>query len=149
MFSNFRTESTPGSPGKIACMKKLLFAILTISWVSCSVSHTANEVLGEDELFITRKYVGNYLDYRHTGSEDFAGPNIIWIKTSLDSIYGKIAAYGKKCDFTAGDRLYLKRVYSTPGVMGYWTYQIENDSSLFYEVMKFQSGKDYFIEELF
>jgi hypothetical protein len=149
MFSNFITESTPGSPGKITCMKMLLFAILAVSWVSCSVSHSANEVLGEDELFITRKYVGSYLDYRHTGSEDFAGPNIIWIKTSLDSIYGKIAAHGKKCDFTAGDRLYLKRVYSTPGVMGYWTYQIENDSSLFYEVMKFQSDKNYFIEELF
>jgi hypothetical protein len=130
-------------------MKKILFALLTITWVSCSVSRTGNEVLGEDELFITRKYLGNYLEYRHTGSEDFAGPNIIWIKTSLDSIYGKIAAYGKKCDFSVGDRLYLKRVYSTPGVMGYWTYQIENDSSLYYEVLKFQSDKDYLIEELF
>jgi len=130
-------------------MKKLLFIISTIACVSCSVSHTASEVLGEDELFITRKYVGSYLDYRHTGSEDFAGPNVIWIKTTMDSIYGKIAAYGRKCDFTSGDRLYLKRVYSTPGVMGYWTYQIENDSSVFYEVMKFQSDKDYFIEKLF
>jgi len=130
-------------------MKKLLFLLIIIIGVSCSVSNTAKEVLGEDELFLTRKYVGNYLDYRHTGSEDFAGPNVIWIKTTIDSTYGKIAAYGKKCDFSVGDRLYLKRVYATAGVMGYWTYQIENDSSVFYVVMKFQSDKDYLIEELF
>jgi hypothetical protein len=130
-------------------MKKLLFFILIIIVVSCSIQKTSTTLLGEDELFITRKYVGSYLDYRHTGSEDFAGPNVIWIKTTMDSTYGKIAAYGKKCDFSVGDRLYLKRVYATPGVMGYWTYQIENDSLVFYEVMKFQSDKDYLIEELF
>jgi hypothetical protein len=130
-------------------MKKLLFFIFTIVVVSCSMRNTSTSLIGEDELFITRKYVGSYLEYRHTGSEDFAGPNVIWIKTTMDSVYGKIAAYGKKCDFSVGDRLYLKRVYSTPGVMGYWTYQIENDSSLFYEVMKFQSDKDILVEELF
>ncbi len=130
-------------------MKKLLFFILTIVVVSCSMRNTSSSLLGEDELFITRKYVGSYLEYRHTGSVDFAGPNVIWIKTTMDSVYGKIAAYGKKCDFSVGDRLYLKRVYATPGVMGYWTYQIENDSSLFYEVMKFQSDKDILVEELF
>ncbi len=130
-------------------MKKLLILILTVAAVSCTVSNISRDVLGEDELFITRKYVGDYLDYRHTGSDNFAGPNVIWIKTTMDSTLGKIAAYGKKCDFIPGNRLYLKRVYATPGVDGYWTYQIENDSSVFYEVMKFQSDKDYLIDNLF
>lgn len=130
-------------------MKKLLFFVLTVTAVSCGILNHSNTLLGEDELFITRKYVGDYLDYRHTGSKDFAGPSVIWIKTTMDSTYGKFAAYGKKCNFTVGDRLYLRRVFMTPGVIGYWTYQIESDSSLFYEVMNYQSDKDYMVQDLF
>jgi hypothetical protein len=67
----------------------------------------------------------------------------------MDSTYGKFSAYGKKCKFTTGDRLYLKRIYATPGIMGYWTYQIENDSSLYYEVLNYQSDKDYLVQDLY
>jgi hypothetical protein len=130
-------------------MKKLLLLLMLISVASCRVSETSSTFLGENELLVTRKYMGNFLEYRQTGFDEFAGPSIIWIKTTMDSTYGKIAAYGKKCNFSAGDRLYLRRIYITPGIMGYWTYQIENDSSVFYEVMRYQSDKDIMIEELF
>ena len=69
------------------------------------------EIVIEDEFLVTRKYIGEYLDYRHTGPETSDGPNIIWIKTSMDKNFGKISAYGKTCQFTIGDKLYLRRIY--------------------------------------
>ena len=99
---------------------------------------------------ITRKYVGLYMDYRQTGSETFSGTNLIWIKTSLESTYGKISAYGKKCEFSVGDRLYLTRKYYSPGgVSEYWEYIIENDSSVYYRVTEFQNDHKVFVKDWF
>jgi hypothetical protein len=113
-------------------------------------SKKSSLLLGEDDLIILRKYVGNFLDYRLTGPETYDGPNIIWIKTSMDKIYGKISAYGKKCDFSVGDNLYLKRSYYAPGgIFGYWVYQIENDSSVYYRLTDFQHDKKVFVESWF
>jgi len=104
----------------------------------------------EDELFIIRKYMGKFVDYRQTGPETYGGPNIIWIKTTMDNTFGKISAYGKKCDFAVGDNLYLKRLYYSPGgIVGYWTYQIENDSSVYYRVSDFQYDKKVLVETWF
>jgi len=104
----------------------------------------------EDELFIVRKYVGRFLDYRITGAETYGGPNIIWIKTSMDNTYGKISAYGKKCDFSVGENLYLKRTYYNPGgINGYWVYQIENDSSIYYRASDLQHDKKVLVETWF
>ena len=75
----------------------------------------ATEVVIEDEFLMTRKYVGEFLDYRHTGPETSDGPNIIWIKTSMDKTFGKLSAYGKNCDFTLGDNLYIRRIFYSPG----------------------------------
>jgi hypothetical protein len=96
----------------------------------------------ENKLLISRKYVGKFLDYRLTLSKTEIGPNILWIKTSMENVYGKISAYGKKCEFLTGDKLYLKRTYYNPGgISGYWTYQIENDSSVFYRLTDFQHDR--------
>ncbi|MGC1391907.1 MAG: hypothetical protein WA816_12800 [Bacteroidales bacterium] len=104
----------------------------------------------EDNLFISRKFVGTFMDYRQTGPATFNGPNIIWIKTSMDNTYGKISAYGKRCDFSVGDKLYLRRTYYSPGVVsGYWVYQIENDSSIYYRVTDFQHDKKVLVETWF
>jgi hypothetical protein len=113
-------------------------------------SKKSSLIIEEDELFIIRKYVGNFIEYRHTGSETYGGPNLIWIKTSMDNTYGKISAYSKNCEFSAGDKLYLKRIYYTPGgVSGYWVYQIENDSSVYYRVTDFQHDKKVLVETWF
>jgi len=104
----------------------------------------------EDKLFLSRKYAGKFIEYRHTGLSTFNSPNIIWIKTSKESTFGKISAYGKKCGFSAGDNLYLKRTYYNPGgISGYWVYQIENDSSSYYRLTDFQYDRKLAIETWF
>lgn len=110
---------------------------------------TTPEII-EDELVIVRKYVGRFLDFRHTGSDTYSGPNLLWIKTTMENIYGKISAYGKNCDFSAGDNLYIKRIlYAPGGISAYWIYQIENDSSVYYRVTDFQNDKKVFVEGWF
>jgi hypothetical protein len=113
-------------------------------------SKRSGEIVIEDEFLMTRKYVGQFIEFRHTGSEDSNGPNIIWIKTSLDKTYGKLSAYGKSCDFKTGDKLYLRRIFYSPGdVTGYWVYQIENDFSVYYRLSEFQYDKKVYVETLF
>ncbi len=108
------------------------------------------EILEDDELFIVRKFVGRFIDFRHTGPENYAGPNLIWIKTSMEGTYGKISAYGKTCKFSAGDNLYVRRMfYSLADLSGYWEYQIENDSSEYYRVTEFQYDKKVLTETWF
>jgi hypothetical protein len=114
-----------------------------------SAAKEAPEII-EDKLFISRKYVGTFLDYRQTGPNTYNGPNILWIKTSLSETYGKISAYGKKCKFSIGDKLYLRRTYYSPGeVTGFWEYWIENDSSIYYRATDFQHDHKYFLENWF
>jgi hypothetical protein len=134
-------------PLKIRSLLILVFAGIVIS---CTTSRKPYYLLGEDEIFVTRKYIGNYLDYRHTGPTTFDGPNIIWIKTSMDNTYGKISAYSKKCEFSVGDKIYLKRTYYTPGtISGYWGYQVENDSSVYYRATDYQYDKKVLIQSWF
>jgi hypothetical protein len=108
------------------------------------------EIVIEDQFLLTRKYIGEFLDYRHTGPETSDGPNIIWIKTSMDKTFGKFSAYGRSCEFTIGDNLYIRRIFYSPGdVTGYWIYQIENDSSIFYRLSEFQYDKKVYVETMF
>jgi hypothetical protein len=113
-------------------------------------SKRSSEEVIEDQFVVTRKYAGEYIDYRHTGPGTSEGPNIIWIKTSLDKSLGKLSAYGKTCQFTPGDKLYIRRIFYSPGdVTGYWVYQIENNSSVFYRLSEFQYDKKVYVETLF
>jgi len=106
--------------------------------------------IAEDKLFISRKYVGRFLDFRQTGPKNNNGPNLIWIKTSMDVTFGKISAYGKKCEFSVGDNLYIRRAYYSPGgISGFWVYQIENDSSIYYRATAFQHDRKVFVDTWF
>ena len=119
-------------------MKKLLFPLLMGIIISCASSKKSSSFLKEDEFFITRKYVGNFIDYSYTDPRTVGGPPLIWIKTTQDSTYSKISAYSRKCEFSVGDRLYLRRIYTPSGVFGSWIYQIENDFSIYYRISEFQ-----------
>jgi len=131
-------------------MNKSLFVLVLVLTVSCSSSKKASSGINEDELIITRKYVGVFMDYRHTGPENYDGPNIIWVKTSMEDMYGKISAYGKKCEFAEGDRLYLRRTFYSPGIVsGYWVYTLENDSSVSYRATDLQHDREVFIKTWF
>jgi len=122
-------------------MKIFGFLILLAVSVSCATAGRSG-ILPEDRIMLTRKYVGNYVDFRHTDPGESGGRHIIWIKTTQDTIYGKISAYSRKCEFKPGDRLYLRRIYNSPGISGFWVYRIENDSEdkIWYELSEFQYG---------
>jgi hypothetical protein len=123
--------------------------ILTVPVVTSSLKSN-DENVTEDKILLSRKYVGKFLDYRQTGSKADRTPNIIWIKTSMESTFGKIAAFGKKCAFSIGDKLYIRRTYYNPGgVSGRWVYQIENDSSVFYKLSDFQYDRKVDVEVFF
>ena len=131
-------------------MKGIFSLIMIGVLVSCSSVRQGSSLPGEDELIITRRFIGIFMDYRQTGPENYEGPNIIWIKTSMESVYGKLSAYGKKCEFSPGERLYLRRTYYSPGIVsGYWVYTVENDSSISYRATDFQHDKGVLIRDWF
>ncbi len=129
-------------------MKKIV-ALFILVLTGCATTRQSS--IQEDELILTRKYVGEFIDFRQHIPVKFGEPKLIWIKTSMDSIYGKISAYGQKCDFSEGDRLFIKRVYFSPGgPFGYWNYQIETeDSKVSYRLSDFQHDKRVLVQEWF
>ncbi len=109
---------------------------------SCINTKSSYSRVDEDQLMVTRRYAGDFIEYRNTDPDDFTGYDLIWIRTTQDSTYGKITAFGKTCDFIPGDRLYMRREYFSPGgISGYWVYMIENDSSVSYKLTDFQHDK--------
>ena len=131
-------------------MNRLIILILMVLTVSCSSLRKSSATLEEDELIITRRYVGDYIEHRQTGPENYNGPNMIWIKTTMEDVYGKISGYGRKCEFAEGDRLYLRRSFYSPGlVSGYWVYTIENDASVSYRATDLQHDRGVYIRSWF
>jgi len=130
-------------------MKRIYFFCLVV--LAACATTTKQSSMQEDELILTRKYVGNFVEYRQYLPEKFSDPYLIWIKTTMDSTYGKISAYSQKCEFNPGDRLYVRRVYYTPGIsLGYWMYQIESaDNKIFYRLSEFQHDSQVLIESWF
>jgi hypothetical protein len=145
-FMRVEIESTPGS----GYSDMGTIQILTVPYTMPPKTSQKGKDLKEEKLFISRKYVGKFLDFRQTGPNDYNGPNIIWIKTTMDNTFGKISAFGKKCEFSIGDNLYIKRSYYSPGgVFGYWEYRIENDSSVYYRVSDYQYDQKVLVESWF
>jgi len=129
-------------------MKRAWYIILLLL---ASCASTKQSGVQEDSLIITRKYVGNFIEYRQHIPEKFGEPYLIWIKTTMDSTYGKISAYSERCDFKEGDRLYIKRIQLSPGpVSTYWEYQIESDdNSVSYKLSEFQHDRKNLIRNWF
>jgi hypothetical protein len=122
-------------------MNRVLFIVGLFLLASCaSVKQSGSE---EDSLILTRKYVGNFVEYRQHIPEKLGQPYLIWIKTTIDSTYGKISAFGERCDFKPGDRLYIKRNQVSPGpISTYWEYQIESDDKqVIYKLSEFQHDR--------
>ena len=121
-----------------------------LSGISCASSNKSG-LFPEDELFVTRKFVGNFVESEIIPPSYFGNPRLISITTTLDTLYGKILAYSKKCDFLQGDRLYVRRVYQTTGVFGSWIYEIENENPIriSYQISQFQSGKKILAQSWF
>ncbi len=129
-------------------MKKLAYLCLALL-ASCATTQQSS--VRENQLLLTRKYVGNFVEYRQHVPEKFGEPHLIWIKTTMDSTYGKISAYGQKCEFREGDRLYVRRTLYSPGsTSGYWLYQIESDDNkAFYRLSDFQHDRQILVQNWF
>ena len=125
-------------------MKKFLFLILLSLTVSCRTTKESSSVLQEEQFMITRRYIGNFIDYSHTGPQIVGGKDLIWIKTTVYSTFGKISAYGKTCSFNVGDKIYLKPINTTQWKFDDWEYQIENDSAVGYKVSEFRFENNIF-----
>jgi hypothetical protein len=119
-------------------MKKLLLLAFIGMMISCGTTKKTTSLVRENELSIRRRYIGEFIDYSYTGPETAGGIHLIWIRTSIFNSFGKISAYGKSCSFNTGEKIYLKRLYSSPGVNGNWEYLIENDSLISYRVSDFK-----------
>ena len=131
-------------------MRRTLLLIVIVITASCSSLRKSPSGGDEGGIVITRKYVGNYVDHRLTGPENYDGPNIIWIKTTMEATYGVISAYGRRCDFAEGDRIYIRRVYYSPGIVsGYWVYYVENDEAVSYRATDLQHDREVFIKAWF
>jgi hypothetical protein len=128
-------------------MKKLVF----ISLIILSACATSKQGVQEDSLILTRKYVGNYIEYRQHVPERLGEPYLIWIKTTMDSTLGKISAYSERCDFVKGEPLYIRRTMVSPGTIStYWEYRIESDNSgVFYRLSEFQHDRKNLIQNWF
>ncbi|HBC79816.1 MAG TPA: hypothetical protein DCZ51_14385 [Bacteroidales bacterium] len=131
-------------------MKRAGIILIFFIVISCAPMNKSG-MLPEDELFITRKFVGNFIEGVITPPEHFGNPPLLSISTSLDSLYGRISVYSGKCEFVPGDRLYLRRVYQATGIFGSWVYQIENETPerVKYQVSGFQSGKKVLAQSWF
>jgi hypothetical protein len=123
---------------KYRYIKILLLLILVCTAVSCTTGIKPASVIEEDKLYMTRIYVGNFLDSQYTKSDPYGNPDLIWITTSQDTLYGKISVYGKECLFTPGERLYLRRILSVNRKSEAWVYQIENSTTASYLVYEYQ-----------
>ncbi len=129
-------------------MKRFLIIGLTIL-ASCASSKQSS--IREDSLVVTRKFVGNFIEYRQYIPEKLGDPKLIWIKTTMDSTYGKISAYAERCDFNKGDRLYIKKIRLSPGMIStYYEYQIESDDNpSFYRLSDYQHDRKNLIQTWF
>lgn len=128
--------------------KAFIFLILFVIVAACASS---GKMIKEDEFIITRRYVGDFVEYRNTRPARFGDPHVIWIKTNLEPAYGEISAYSKTCEFKPGERLYIRRTYSSRGGMwGGWTYRIESDSvKKNYILSQFRDGEKTLVQTWF
>lgn len=101
---------------------------------------------------VTRKYVGNLLDYRRVEGEGLLDPDVVWLKTTMESNYGKIGIYvNGEMELNINERLYLRRTHSeTPGI-NQWNFFLEsNTGEVFYRLHGAIKGEDVlFPKELF
>jgi hypothetical protein len=127
---------------------RVFYLIISVAIISaCSVSEP---VMPQEELMITRKYVGNLLDYRRVEGEGLLDPDVVWLKTTLESNYGKIGIYVKgELRLDTNERLYLRRADS-PGI-DQWNYFLESNSGeVYYRLHGAVKGEEIlFPKELF
>lgn len=130
-------------------MKKILLFLSIACLTSCVTTEKSH--VREDSLLLTRKYVGQFVEYRQHVPEKIGEPYLIWIKTTMDSTYGKISAYGNKCNFKPGENLYIRRTEVAPGtISSFWEYHIESyEGKVSYRLSDYQYDRKNMIQNWF
>jgi hypothetical protein len=124
---------------------KTIYVIGLVCFLLFSCATTENlSLLPEDELFITRKYVGNLIEYICNDPQYLGGPPVIEIKTTQDTTYGNFSIYSRKCEFIKNERLYVRRIRQG----GYWIYQLENDNTS-YRISEFSFENKILVQTWF
>ena len=126
-------------------MKKILLLLFAGTIFSCGTTNKLSTKVQEEQMIVTRKYIGNFIEYYHTSPDLVGGEDLIWIRTSVYNTFGRISAYSKTCKFSAGEKIYLKPTYSTPENFGYWEYEIENDDSVSYKISDYRFENNAFV----
>jgi hypothetical protein len=144
-----RAQRFVGNLRRIIMKRIIAFSALCFIVMSCAVTNIS--IVQEDQIFMTRRYAGNFIEYSYTHPDKFGNPHLIWIKTTLEDTYGEISAYSKNCNFQAGERLYIRRIYSRSGsVFGSWIYQIESDiNKTRYTLSQFRYENKILVQSLF
>jgi hypothetical protein len=126
-------------------MKKILLLLFAGTIFSCGTTNNLSTIVQEEQMIVTRKYIGNFIEYYHTSPDLVGGEDLIWIRTSVFNTFGRISAYSKTCKFSPGEKIYLKPTSSTPDNFGYWEYQIENDDSVSYKISDYRFENNAFV----
>lgn len=129
-------------------MGRLLLLVLLSVLISCSGLKQSGSAINEDELLHTRKFIGNYIECFHTGPDIYGGLDLIWIKTTLYPDFGQLSVYGRNCEFSSGDRIYLRSRYLSDGSFGNWEYLVENESSVSYRLSEYRSGDKVLVQRM-
>lgn len=122
-------------------MRKILFLLVVLAMAACTATKQIPHE--KEELLVTRRYVGNFIDYRYVKPPRLMDPHTIWVKTSLEQRYGKIPVAGRECKFTPGDPLYVRRrLFNLPGnASGFWHYTLESSNEkIYYNLSTNSSG---------
>ena len=130
-------------------MRKFLLLVFFSIMVSCSLLRLSDSSLKEDELLYTRKYLGNFVESHHPPPNVTGGANLIWIKTTVFPAFGQLSVYGRNCEFSPGDQLYLRSRYSSEGSFGNWEYFVENESAVSYRLSEFRHDDKVLVQALF
>ena len=122
-------------------MRTIILLLMVLAMAGCTT--TKQITPEEDVMYITRRYVGTFLDYRYVKPQRLVDPHTTWVKTSLEEIYGKIPVVSRKCKFTPGEPLFVRRRFiSLPGnVSGFWHYSLESSNKkIYYPLSTRRSG---------
>ncbi|HDZ40753.1 MAG TPA: hypothetical protein ENH59_03625 [Bacteroidetes bacterium] len=114
-------------------MRIIYLALIITLLASCSVSEPGMQ---QDQLMVTRKYVGNLIDHRRVKGEGLLDPDVVWLKTTMESNYGKIGIYIKgELKLNINERLYIRRIHSDNPGIDQWSYFLEsNNGEVYYRL---------------
>lgn len=131
-------------------LRLITLMLLCLSAACTTTDKTASTpLIEEDKLYVTRVFVGQFVDYRHTLPDKFGNPDLIWLTTTLDSIHGRISAFSEECNFRQGERLYLRRMLTTMGREKAWIFTVENESTVSYRVNEYHNHSNPIVDNIF